>query len=203
MRRPILVVVPLSLVALVGCQSGIGRDPERPRATIQAYETEVARLRRQVEAQRTTVTVRTPPADRSTPTPFRHQWRIEVTGPIERRERVGVREGVTAVPARGDFVVVPVLVTNLTMTPAVFNPAQHVLLVDGRGRRYQLDARGSGAAYLLDFGYEPVFAPRQPGIPYPDVLVFDVASEAEDLVLRSADGSFPLDLAVPGATPSP
>ena len=126
-----------------------------------------------------------------------------MAGPVERRELVGLRDDLTAVAAHGEFVVVPIVVTNLATIPTVFNPAHQLVVVDRRGRHYQVDVRASGAAYLVDFGYDPTFAPRQPGVPYPDALVFDVPDDAEGLVLESVDESFSVKLAAPGATPSP
>jgi hypothetical protein len=100
------------------------------------------------------------------------------------------------------FLVVPIAVTNRGDRPALFNPASTLEVTDGEGRRYDVDTRATGAAYVLDFGYEPSFAPRQPGIPYPDVVVFDVATNAGGFTLRAVDGSlsFPLDVAAAGTS---
>ena len=188
-RIGVLAVVLIAL-ALAGCQSGIGPDQERPRATIRAYETQVRDLERELRDQRATLTALTPPPPTATPTPFSKQWRVVVVGPVALREQVGVRDGLTPVAADGVFLVVPITVTNLTDTPAAFNPAHSLLAVDDEGEIYDLDVRGTGAAYLLDFGYEASFAPRQPGITYRDVLVFDVDPDATGFALESFDGSF-------------
>lgn len=188
---------------LAGCQSGIGPDPERPRATIRAHETRVADLRREVTEQRATFAALTPPPPTPTPVPFAERWDIEVADPPALTDRVGLGEGITPVAARGAFLVVPIAVTNRLPRPAAFDPTR-LHLVDGDDRTFDLDPRATGAAYVLDFGYEPSFAPRQPNIVYPDVLVFDVAPDAGEFVLASVDASFSVDLPAPvAATPSP
>ena len=190
MSRIGAVVVALIALALAGCQSGIGPDQERPRATIHAYETQVRGLERELRDQRATLAALTPPPPTATPTPFSKQWRVVVVGPVALREQVGVRDGLTPVTAAGVFLVVPITVTNLTDTPAAFNPAHSLVVIDAEGDIYDLDVRATGAAYLLDFGYEASFAPRQPGITYRDVLVFDVDPEASGFTLASLDGSY-------------
>ena len=179
----------LAVLLLAGCQTGITPNAARSEATIRAYETRVVRLQGQVDAQRATLAALTPPPPTATPIPFAKLWRIELAGPVERRAAVGGGNGPTPVAARGDFLVAPIAVTNLTSNPLFFNPEQHLIAVDGDGRAYGLDPRAAGAAYLLDFGYEPSFAPRQPGVPYPDVLVFDVAATARDFTLQAKDES--------------
>ncbi len=202
-RRLAFPLAGLSLFALAGCQSGIGPDPERPRATIRAYETRVVDLRRQVDDQRATFAALTPPPPTPTPVPFAARWDVEVTAPPQLIDRVGVDEGITPVAAGGTFLVVPIAVTNLLPQPAAFDPTR-LRVIDGEERAFDLDARATGAAYVLDFDYDPSFAPRQPNIVYPEVLVFDVARDAGNFVLTSADDSFSVPLPAPiPATPSP
>lgn len=179
-----------ALIGLAGCQSGIGPDQERPRATIHAYETEVADLQRETRQQRATLAALTPPPPTPTPVPFVEQWQIEPAGPAELHAQVGLRDGLTPLAASGVFLVVPITVTNQSPTPAAFNAAHTLLVADDEGKLFDLDPRATGAAYLLDFDYKPSFAPRQPGIPYPDVLVFDVDPAAGGFTLESFDGSF-------------
>ncbi len=203
MTRLVVPLAGLSLIALAGCQSGLGPDPERPRATIRAYETNVAGLRREIVEQRATFAALTPPPPTPTPVPFAVRWAIEVAGPPALTNRVGFGEGITPVAANGTFLVVPITVTNLLPRPAAFDPTR-LRVVDGEERTFDLDARASGASYVLDFGYEPSFAPRQSNIAYPDVLVFDVAPGAGDFVLTSTDDSFSVALSAPiPATPTP
>jgi hypothetical protein len=187
-------VLSFPLLSLAGCQAGITSDSTRSQATMRAYETRVSRLQGQVDAQRATLAALTPPPPTTAPTPFDKLWRIELVGPVERRQRVGTRDGLTPVAAHGVFLVAPIAVTNLTERPSFFNPDQQLVVIDAGGRQYSVDARAAGAAYLVDYAYEPSFAPRQPGVSYPDVLVFDVAPAAGDLVLRSKDDSFALAL---------
>ena len=202
-RRLAVPLAGLSLVALAGCQSGIGPDPERPRATIRAYETRVADLRREVDDQRATFAALTPPPPTPTPVPFAARWDVELAGPPALTDRVGINDGITPVAANGSFLVVPIAVTNLLPRPAAFDPTR-LRVVDGEERSFDLDPRATGAAYLLDFGYEPSFAPRQPNIVYPEVLVFDVAPDAGAFVLTSVDSSVSVPLPPPvPATPSP
>ena len=201
-RRPRLVAAGLAVITLAGCQSGIGPDPERPRATIRAYETRVSDLERRMRDQRATLVALTPLPATPTPLPFATRWQVMVDGEPELRPTVGLREGLTPVAAEGAFLIVPIAVTNRTDAPVTFNPAQLIEVRDGRGRGYSVDTRATGAAYLLDFGYEPSFAPRQPGIRYPDVLVFDVPADATNFTLAATDGSFSIPLSpVPYGTP--
>ena len=180
---------------LTACQSGIGPEIERPRATARAYERQVAELQRKLAAQEAQLTaVASPAAPTAVPPSFAERWRVKVAGPVERRSQVGVRDGLTPLAAAGSYLVVPIEITNLTDAPAAFNPGRELVLADGEDRTFDLDPAASGAAYLLDFGYEASFAPRQPGIPYADVLVFDVPTDAEDLVLQSTDESFSVPL---------
>ena len=191
------------LLLLAGCQSGIGPDPDRPRATIGAYETRVSDLERRLDDQRATLQALTPPPGTPTPQPFATRWRVEITGEPELRSAVGRQDGLTPVAADGVFLVVPIRVTNLTPEPASFNPVEMVEVVDRDGRRFEVDARASDATYLLDLGLDPSFAPRQPGIPYDDVLVFDVPEAAEGFVLESVGGGLSLPLEPrPAATPA-
>jgi hypothetical protein len=192
----------LAVLLLAGCQTGIAPDANRSQGTIRAQETRIVRLQGQLEAQRATLAALTPPPPTATPVPFAKTWRIELAGPVERRPRVGERNAPTPVAARGVFLVAPIAVTNLTSKPLYFNPEQQVIAVDGDGRQYGLDPRAAGAAYLLDFGYEPSFAPRQPGVPYPDVLVFDVAANARDLSLQAKDATWSLALDLPPPAPT-
>ena len=193
---PIIVVV-----TLVGCRSGIGRDPNRARATIEAYETRVSGLERDVRAGRSTIAALTPPAT-PTPIPFAKRWEIGVSGRVELRRRVGVSDGLTPVAANGVFLVVPISVMNRGDVPATFNPVGVLEVTDRRGRHYDVDPRATGAAYVLDFGLDPSFAPRQPDIEYRDVLVFDVPTDAGGFALTAADGSFQAALNPVPATPA-
>jgi len=193
------------IAGTAGCQSGIGPDPRRSLATSEAYETRVAALERQIGEQQATLAALTPPPATPTPRPFTDRWRIEITGPIERTPRLAENAG-RPLTARGEFLVVPIAVTNLSGVPAPFNPAAALGLLDGEGRRYDVDPVASGAAYLLDLGLRPDFGPRQPGIAYPDVVVFDLPPEAADLTLVARDGSLAVDLPLPSrraATPAP
>lgn len=190
------------LLLLSGCQSGIGLDPDRPRATIEAYETRVGGLERQLDEQRATFQALTPPPGTPIPPPFAARWLVEIGGEPELRPAVGRQDGLTPVAADGVFLVVPIRVTNLTLEATSFNPVGSVEVVDGDGRRFEVDARASDATYLLDFGFDPSFAPRQPGIPYDDVLVFDVPKEAGGFVLESIGGGLSLPLE-PRPIPTP
>ncbi|MDP9364449.1 MAG: DUF4352 domain-containing protein [Chloroflexota bacterium] len=191
------------LLLLAGCQTGIGPDPNRPRATIEAYETRVGGLERQLEEQRATFQALTPPPGTPTPEPFATRWQVEIIGETELRSAVGRQDGLTPVAADGLFLVVPIRVTNLTPEPASFNPVGAIEVVDGDGRRFEVDPRASDATYLLDLGLDPSFAPRQPGIPFDDVLVFDVPEGAEGFVLESVGGGLSLPLEPrPAATPA-
>lgn len=187
-RRGTALIAAAGALALAGCQSGIGPDPERPRATIAAYETEVADLRDLADGRQATIMALTPPPATPPPPLLSERWRIEVVGPVERRPEVGRRDGLTPVAAEGVFLVVPIAVTNLTGEPASFAP-DRIRAVDGEGRVFDLASRAAGAAYLLDLRYDPSFAPRQPGIAYPDVLVFDLPADAQQLALEATDGS--------------
>lgn len=192
------------VVVLGGCQSGIGSEPGRALATSRAYETRVLELERQIEDQEATVAALTPPPAAATPEPFAERWRVEIAGAVERRPSVGGDGTRAPLEARGEFVVVPIRVTNLGDSPAFFGAASTLALVDGEGTEYGLDGRASGAAYLLDFGLDASFSPRPPGVSYPDVLVFDVPPEARNLSLVALDGSFRLRLPRrPPATPEP
>jgi len=203
-RRAGVVLVALGLVTLVGCQSGIGPDPERPRATIAAYETEVATLQDRVDEQDATIASLTPPPATPTAPAFGERWRVEVVGPVTLEAEVGRREALTPIAAEGVFLVVPIEVTNLSDRPLAFAATNRLQIVDGEGRIYDVDPRATGAAYLLDLDLEASFEPRQPGIVYPDVVVFDVPADADDLSLEATDGSFyaPLEPASNG-TPAP
>lgn len=199
-RRAATIPGALGLLTLVGCQSGIGPDPERPRATIAAFETEVADLRSRVDEQDATIAALTPPPATPTAPAFAERWRIDVVGPVELRSDVGRAETLTPIAAAGVFLVVPIEVTNRSDAPLPFAAANRLHVVDDEGRSYDLDPRATGAAYLLDLGYEPSFEARQPGIAYPDVVVFDVPVGADGFSLEATDGSFsvPLERAVDG-----
>lgn len=189
---------------LTGCQSGIGPDQERPRATIAAYETQVGELNRRVRQQDATLASLTPVPASPTPIPLADRWRIDLRGDPTFRPAVGLRDGLTPLAADGVFLVVPISVTNRRSAPAVFSAADRIVAVDGEGRRYDLDPRASDASYLLDFGFEPGFGPRQPGIASPDVLAFDVPSDATGFTIEAIDGSLSLAVGTPRlATPSP
>src|SRR3712207_2795902 len=90
-RRRTLAAAVALLALLAGCQSGIGPDPERPRATIAAFETRVGELERRVDDQRATLAALTPPPGTPTPVPFATRWHIEVVGQPEVRPSVGNR----------------------------------------------------------------------------------------------------------------
>lgn len=189
---------------LSGCQSGIGHDPARPAATIAAYETEVSDLQRRVDEQQATLSRLTPPPATPNPPPFDDEWRVTVAGRVEMRSTVGRRKGVTPVTAHGAFLVVPITTVNEAASPVAFSGVGPLVVVDEAGNSYEVDSRASGAAYLLDFGYDPSFGARQPGVRYPDVLVFDIPPDASGLTLESADGSFSVALTpVRVGTPRP
>lgn len=191
-------------LSVTGCQAGIGPDQERPRATIDAYGTRVGELERRVGEQEATLASLTPPPATPTPIPLTVRWRIEPNGAPELRRTVGQGDGLTPVSARAQFLIVPVSVTNLRSTPAVFSASDSLAVVDEQGRRYDLDPRASDATYLLDLGLDPAFGARQPGIAYPDVFVFDVPEGATSFGLVSADGSLEIELGSPTlGTPSP
>ena len=198
-RRAWVGIVASGLVALAGCSAGIGPNTERPRATIHAYETRVSDLQGQLDAQRPTLEAlepRTPPPPTPTPVPFVARWSVVPTEAAERRPRVGAGGESRPLVAKGIFLVVPVTVTNRTDAPAYFNPVGALLAVDAEGRRFGVDPDASSAAYVLDYGYDPGVGPRQPGVAYPDVLVFDVARGAEGFRLESTDGSLSFELGV-------
>lgn len=186
----------VAIATVAGCSSGIVPDRDSPRATIRAYEEQVADLERQLDEQGVALTAAAgPPSATPTPPPsFAERWRIEVAGPTEMRPQVGIRDGLTPLAADGQFLVVPIRVTNLGSAPSAFNPFADLAVVDGQDRRFEPDADASGAAYLLDFGYPPAFGVRQPGIPFMDVLVFDVPTDAAGFTLVSEDGSVAIGL---------
>jgi hypothetical protein len=195
-RRAWVGIVASGLVAMAGCSAGIGPDTERPRATIHAYETRVTDLQGQLDAQRPTLEAlaRTPPPPTPTPVPFVARWSVVPTEAAERRRRVGLGGELRPLVPKGIFLVVPVTVTNRTDAPAYFNPVGALLAVDDEGRRFGVDPNATSAAYVLDYGYDPGVGPRQPGVAYPDVLVFDVARGAEGFRLESTDGSVSLPI---------
>ena len=195
MRRIRVAVALLGLVVLAACESGIRPDRESPRATARALGERVADLERQLGAREGQLTALAGPPATPTPTPsFAQRWRVEVVGPTELRPQVGAGDGLTPLAAGGVYVVVPIRVTNLTDAPAAFNPFRELVVVDGQDRTFEPDAAASGAAYLLDFGFEPSFGVRQPDVPFADVLVFDVATDASGFRLESTDGSFSVRL---------
>jgi len=189
----------VGLLALTACQSNIAPDRDSPRATVRAYEQRVADLEGQVAGREAELTaLANPPTVAPTPPPppsFAETWRIEIAGATELRAHVGVRDGLTPIAADGVFLVVPIRVTNLAAAPVGFNPFGNLVVVDGQDRTFEADATASGAAYLVDFGYDASFGVRQPGVPVPDVLVFDIAMDATGFRLESTDASFsvPLD----------
>jgi len=182
------------LVLLTACGPGLADNPSQPQATIRAYATRVQSLQNQLAQQGATLAALTPPPPAATPQPFAHFWQITVIGAIQRKAKVGDRPGLDPATARGIYVVVPVAVTNLGTAPAYFVPTGVLQVVDRRGRRFNLDPIASGAAYVLDFGYDPAVGAFQPGIAYPDVLVFDVATDATGLSLTATDRSFSIPI---------
>lgn len=195
-KRGGLLAVAVLAVLLTGCQTGIGSDQERPRATIRAFETRVGELEREVGQQQATLESLTPPPPTTGPPPFAELWRVVVEEGVGFRDEVGVRDGLTPIAARGAFLIVPVTTTNLSDRPAAFTPTQSLLVADDDGRIFDVDPTATGAAFLLDLGYAPSFGPRQPRIAYPDVLVFDVDPDSTGFTLESLDESFIVELPV-------
>lgn len=192
------------VTGLASCQSGIGPDIERQDATETSYETRVADLERELRDQQATFAVFTPLAATPTPIPFDERWQIEIAGPVEVADQLGVRDDLTPIAADGTFLVVPIEIENLTDRPLPFSAAGRLELVNADDQVFSLDSRATGAAYLVDRGYDPSFAAKQPGITYPDVLVFDVPNEAASYVLHATDDSLSLPLTVTGlGTPAP
>lgn len=195
--RYLTAAVTVGLIA--GCSSGIGRDPELPRATIRAYETRVSELQGQVDAQRPTIEAlaRTPAAPTEaapTPVPYAAGWTVVQAGSVETRNQAGVRDGLTPVAANGVFLVVPITVTNTSEVPRYFNPVGEFVAVDDLDRRFDVDAAATSAVYVVDFGLDPGVGSRQPGIAYPDVLVFDVPPDATGFQVESFDASIAFGL---------
>jgi len=197
-RRDLLAWAVVGLLALTACQANIAPDRDSPRATVRAYEQRVADLEGQVaarEAELTALAQPTTPTPTAIPPPsYAERWRVEVAGPTELRSEVGVRDGLTPVAADGVYLVVPIRVTNLSDAPVGFNPFGDLVVVDEQDRTFEPDATASGAAYLIDRGYDASFGVRQSGVPVPDVLVFDVAPDAAGFRLDSADGSLSIPL---------
>ena len=204
-RRLVAPFCTIGLIALLSaCQSGIGPDTERQSATKTSYETRVADLETQLRDQQATFAVFTPLAATPTPIPFAERWQVEVAGPVVVTDQVGVRDGVTPIAASGIFVVIPITVQNCSDRPLPFSAADRIELLNADGEAFSLNSRATGAAYLIDLGYEPSFAAKQPGITYRDVLVYDVPNEASTFVLRATDDSFVIPLPVTGlGTPPP
>ena len=199
-NHPLAALIRLALavtgvLVLAACASGVGPNPAVPRATIQAYRTEVSTLRDEVADQRATLAVLAPLPGTPIPPPFARNWKIALDGAPRLEPRVGVRDGLTPVTAEGIYLLVPVRVTNLMRRAAYFNPVSQLVVVDQQERVFDLDPTAWGAAYVLDAGHDPAVGPRQPGIPYPDILVFDVAPDATDFTLESVDGTLSLNLA--------
>jgi hypothetical protein len=182
------------LVLLSACGSSLANNPAQPYATIRAYETRVAALQNQIGKLSATLAVAATPGPTATPQPFARFWKITIIGAVQRKAMVGDQPGLEPVTASGVFVVVPVAVTNLGATPAYFIPTGVLQVVDERGRHFDLDPTASGAAFVLDFGYDPAVGPLQPGIASPDVLVFDVAEDATGLSLTDVNRSFSIPL---------
>lgn len=184
---------------IVGCSSGIGPDPALPRATILAYETRVSELQGQVDAQRPTIealaqTPAGPTEAVPTPVPYAAAWKVVQAGPAEVRDQVGMRDGLTPLASIGTYLVIPVTVTNMADTPRYFNPVGVFFAVDDQDRRFDVDAAATSASSIVDFGLDPGVGSRQPGIPYPDVLVFDVPPDAKGFRVESFDASISFDL---------
>jgi hypothetical protein len=184
----------IGVLVLAACASGVGPNPAVPRATIQAYRTEVATLRTENDEQRATLAAMAALPGTPVPPPFAQTWKITITGPSRLEPLVGARDDLTPVAAEGIYLIVPVRVTNLMRRAAYFNPVSQLVVVDNQDRTFDLHPTAWGAAYVLDAGYDPEVGARQPGIPFPNVLVFDVAADATDFTLKSVDGSLSVKL---------
>lgn len=196
-----LLVLAIGIVN-TSCASDIGPNSNQPKATISSYETRVAILERQVRDQGATLAAFTPSPATPTAVPFSQRWRIETRDAATFRRAVGVGNGLTPVTPSGVFLVVPITITNLGSLPLMFSSAQQMVVIDGQGRRYDADPRATDAAFLIDFALRPSFAPRQPGLAVPDVIVFDVPTNATDLSVEAIDGSLSIPIgSPPHATP--
>lgn len=99
-------------------------------------------------------------------------------------------------PARavGKFVAVRFEATNLGKMPGAF-PAIHLVLRDSEGRTFTRHDEES--QYTVGRGiYEaqPEWGEWQPGLAYPEAVVYDVPKDAHGFTLASEDGTFSLEL---------
>jgi len=189
-----LVLTGAAVLLLAACSTGFRAHNDVPQQTIQAYQTRVATMQAAINKQRAIITSLTPPPGTPVPPKFASQWQVAVNGKPELKPKVGVSDDLTPVGAKGIFLVVPITVTNEMAVASYFNPQGVLIVTDSKGKKYDLDTDASSAAYVLDLHGDTSRGALQPGIPYPDVLVFDVPKNASGFTLKSQDGSLSVKL---------
>ena len=195
-NRARLGLIALGVLVLVGCSTGIRARNDVPQATLQAYQTQVGKLQNQVAAQRATLAAYTPLPATPIPPKFAAQWAVTLSGKPALKPKVGVSDDLTPMAAKGIYLVVPITVTNKMSAASYFNPAGVIVAVDAKKHKYDLDANATSAAYVLDLQGDPARGALQPGISYPDVLVFDVPKNAAGFTLKSTDSTFSVKLGI-------
>ena len=193
-NRAGLGLIGLGVLLLAACSTGIRANNDVPQATIRAYQTQVGKLQNQVAKQQAVISALTPPPGTPVPPSFASQWAVTISGKSELKPKVGVSDNLTPMTAKGVYLVIPISVVNKMAQPSYFNPAPSLVVVDAKKHKYDLDANASSAAFVLDLHGDPARGALQPGIAYPDVLVFDIPKNAAGLTLKSTDGSFSVGL---------
>jgi hypothetical protein len=103
-----------------------------------------------------------------------------------------VPESNVAKTARGKYVVVRFGIVNRSLSP-MSTPYRDIMVRDAKGRSFSLDYDATAAVMIVEQDMIPGADSLQPDIPYDAAYVFDVATDASDLVLV-LPGTEPVEL---------
>jgi hypothetical protein len=196
MKRWLIAILSMSAIA-----ASIGSPQARtfdPQSTISADQTQISVLQTEISAIETSSASGTPSSFQ--PVTFSHNgfqgvhenWQISKVSAFSSSYISG--SAVTdRVEARGIFISIYIEITNLSDRP-LFAPDSVYQLSDSTGRSFTFNYDATLAACLNNDNCE--LDRLQPGLPYLNILVFDVAPDASGIIFTTEGRLFEVPLVV-------
>ncbi len=111
-------------------------------------------------------------------------WRIQVTSV---KALSTVQDSTDTYTAQGKYIMVFMTVTNVGTKPANFYLDQNLVILDSQGRQFSHADSFADTTADNEFNVDDSFTTVQPSFTIHTALLFDIASDANGLILANTD----------------